>query len=127
MNDSVLLIVMNQSCEDAIQKVWNQLSEAGLQVVRTFDLKVARAAHVDCTCPHHGTELCDCQMVVLLVYGGNRPPLSLVAHGQDDQTWFYVVDTPQQRADPHLELAIRQTLIPPATGLFSGSVPHAAG
>jgi hypothetical protein len=50
----------------------------------------------------------------------------LIAHGHDDQTWFYVVDTPQQRADPRLEMAIRQTLIPPSTDLFSGIVPHAA-
>lgn len=127
MNDSVLFMVVNQTCDQAIGWVRNRLSEAGLQVMPTFDLKDARSAHIDCTCPHHGTEQCDCQLVVLLVYGGNRPPLSLVAHGHDDQTWFYVVDTPQQRADPRLEWTIRQTLIPPAIDLFSGSVPYAAG
>ncbi len=127
MNDSVLFLVMNRTCDQAIQWVRDKLSDAGLQVVRTFDLKDARSAHFDCTCPHHGTEQCNCQMVVLLVYGGNRPPLSLIAHGHDDKTWFYVVDTPQQRADPRLETAIRQTLIPPATDLFSGIVHRAAG
>lgn len=126
MNDSVLFLVVNQTCDDAIQWVWNQLTEAGLQVMRTFDLKDARAAHLECTCPHHGTELCDCQMVVLLVYAGNRQPLSLVAHGHDDHTWFYVVNTPQQRADPRLEIAVRQTLIPPASTLYPGNVHHAA-
>ncbi len=126
MNDSVLFMVVNQTCDQAIQWAWNRLTEAGLQVVRTFDLKAARAAHIDCTCPHHGTELCDCQMVVLLVYGGDRPPLSLVAHGHDNRTWFYVVDTPQQRADPRLETAVRQTLIPPVINLSQEASVHAA-
>ncbi len=126
MNDSVLFMVVNQTCDQAIQWAWNRLIEARLQVVRTFDLKAARAAHIDFTCPHHGTELCDCQMVVLLVYGGDRPPLSLVAHGHDNRTWFYVVDTPQQRADPRLETAVRQTLIPPVINLSQEASVHAA-
>ncbi|MGE5221879.1 MAG: hypothetical protein ACM3PY_05555 [Omnitrophica WOR_2 bacterium] len=127
MDDSVLFLVINKTCDEAIQWVWNQLVQVGLQVVRTFDLKVARAAHQDCTCPNHGTELCDCQMVVLLVYAGNRQPLSLVAHGHDDSTWFYVVNTPQQRADQRLETAVRQTLNPSALTFYPGNVPHAAG
>jgi hypothetical protein len=51
-------------------------------------------------------------MVVLLIYGSDRQPVSIVAHGYNGQTWFSVVDTPQQRADPHLETAIRQALAP---------------
>lgn len=127
MDDSVLFLVLDKPCDDAIQWVWEQLLQAGLQVMRTFDLKVARSTHQDCTCPNHGTQLCDCQMVVLLIYAGSRQPLSLVAHGHDDHTWFYVVNTPQQRADPHLEIAVRQTLIPPASILYPGNIPHVAG
>ncbi len=127
MNDSLLFMVANQTSDQAIQWVWDRLLDAGLQVVRTFDLQAARSTHLECTCPHHGTELCDCQMVVLLVYGGNRPPLSLVAHGHDSQTWFYTVDIPQQRADPRLEMLVRQTLTPPASSLSLGAMPHAAG
>jgi hypothetical protein len=56
-------------------------------------------------------------MVVLLVYGDDYQPISLVAHCHDGITWFSLVDTPQQRADPRLERTIRQALptesIPP--------------
>jgi hypothetical protein len=49
-------------------------------------------------------------MVVLLVYGDHYRPISLVAHSHDGNTWISLVDTPQQRADPYLEGAIRQAL-----------------
>jgi hypothetical protein len=51
-------------------------------------------------------------MAVLLVYGGQTQLVSIVAHGHNGQTWFSMVDTPQQRADPHLEAAIRLALAP---------------
>ena len=69
-------------------------------MLRTFDLQIARQAQTSCPCPHHGTDQCDCQLVVLLVYQDHREPLAIVAHGYEGQTWFSVVDTPQQRADP---------------------------
>ncbi len=50
-------------------------------------------------------------MIVLLVYQGSHSPVSLVAHGYNERTWLYLVDTPQQRADTHLEVNIRQALI----------------
>jgi hypothetical protein len=88
-----------------------------LQVMRTFDLQSTRHDPAECRCPHHGTEQCNCQMVVLLVYGENYQPISLIAYSYDGKTWFSLVDTPQQRADPHLERTIRQALpvenIPP--------------
>ncbi len=112
VEDSPLLI-LGQSCEAAIDWVVRQISKNGLQVVRTFDLQVARHDHIDCPCPHHGTEQCDCQMVVLLVYASkghklyDRQPVSIVAHGYNGQTWFAIIDSPQQRADPEVEAAIR--------------------
>lgn len=110
MSDSSPFLIMEQRCDVAIDWVSRQINRAGLRVVRTFDLQVARHDHTGCPCPHHGTELCDCQMVVLLVYGAGRQPVSIVAHGHNGQTWFSVVDTPQQRADPGIEAAIRQAL-----------------
>lgn len=108
MSDTFL--ILEQPCEEAMTWVVRQCSEAGLQVLRTFDLRVARLAHTECPCPHHGTEQCDCQMVVLLVYRDQLQPISLVAHSHGGKTWFSLVDTPQQRADPRLEAAIRQAL-----------------
>jgi hypothetical protein len=62
------------------------LREADLQVVQSFDLQTARSAHTQCTCPHHGSDECNCQMIVLLVYGNDQSPLTLVAHGKDNLT-----------------------------------------
>ena len=118
MSDSSPILILEQSCDAAINWVVRQISKTGLQVMRTFDLQVARHDYTGCPCPHHGKEQCDCQMVVLLVYGGrghklsDRQPVSIVAHGYSGQTWFSVVDTPQQRADPGLEAAIRLALVP---------------
>jgi len=103
-------LILAQPYDIAIDWVSRQIGRAGLRVVRTFDLHVARHGPANCPCPHHGTERCDCQMVVLLVYGRERQPLSIIAHSYNGQTWFSIVDTPQQRADPRLERAVRQAL-----------------
>ena len=113
---------LDQPCEDAVKWVVERVGYAGMSVMRTFDLQVARHAHTVCPCPHHGTDQCDCQMVVLLVYQVNRLPITLIAHGYGQQTWLSVVDTPQQRADPHLHAVIRRLMVsafPPATYLIS--------
>jgi hypothetical protein len=108
MNDNSPILTLDQPCDDAVHWVVDKVSQAGLSVISTFDLQVARHAQIVCPCPHHGTDQCDCQMVVLLVYADNREPVTLIAHGYNGQTWFSVVDTPQQRADPHVETTIRQ-------------------
>jgi hypothetical protein len=43
-----------------------------------------------------------------LVYKIDQGPITIIAHGYNGQTWFSVVDTPQQRADPQLEAIIRR-------------------
>jgi hypothetical protein len=111
MSSSLPLIVRDQACADAINWAIQELTGTGLHTLRTFDLQAAQYVNIDCLCPYHGTGPCDCQMIVLLVYQGSRHPVSLVAHGYDERTWLYLVDTPQQRADPQLEATIRQALI----------------
>lgn len=130
MSDSSPFLILDQPCDAAIDWVSRQIAGAGLEVVRTFDLHEARSkrsdAHASCPCPHHGTDQCDCQMVVLLVYGSSYQPVSLVAHGYNGQTWFSVVDTPQQRADPRLEAVIRRALTPQFLSPFGlENLPHA--
>jgi len=110
MSDTFLRL--EQPHDAAIAWVVGQISEAGLHVLRTFDLQLACLANTERACPQHGTDQCDCQMVVLLVYGDNYHPISLVAHSHDGKTWLSLVDTPQQRADPRLEATIRQALSP---------------
>jgi len=89
MNISPFLTV-NLTCDRTLPWVSQQLLKAGLRSVQTFDLNTARAALHDCDCPHHGTDRCDCQMVVLLVYGSTTEPVTLILHGNDGQTWLSI-------------------------------------
>lgn len=93
-----------------------------MSILRTFDLRTAQFSQADCSCPHHGTEQCDCQMIVLLVYAGDRGPVSLVAHGYEGKTWFSIVDTPQQHADSDLFAFIQQTLAPAISSTSDSSL-----
>ncbi len=72
--------------EAAISWVNQQLSAFGLLIRPSFDLQEAKSAHTGCTCPHHGTAQCDCQIVVLLVYGEQDAPITLLVHSQDGKT-----------------------------------------
>jgi hypothetical protein len=82
----------------------------GFQTVRTFDLQAARLAHLDCPCPHHGTAQCNCQMVVLLVYQGNSVPVTMVVHGTDKNSWFYLINISQQPVGQQLGRNIEEAL-----------------
>ena len=110
MNQNVQLRTFQQGCEEATAQAVQLLSRAGLRVIRSFDLRSARAAHANCACPHHGTAQCTCQFIVLLVYGQCGTLVTLVAHGHDGQTWLSLVNTPQQSADPRLMAKIAQAL-----------------
>lgn len=110
MNEPSAFLSLEQPCDEAIAWVVSQVNEAGLQVVRTFDLQVARHEPEVCRCPLHRTDQCDCQLVVLLVYGDDYQPISLVAQSYEGRTWFSIVNTPQQRADPLLERSISNAL-----------------
>lgn len=105
-------LVLKKDCGEAVRWFSDHLTQSGLQVVQTFDLNMARFDHSSCSCPHHGTEQCDCQLVVLLVYGNGSPPASIVVHSHDGQTWFTLVDSPQQSIPYVLEAAIQDALAP---------------
>ena len=100
----------NHSCDEALKWTKEQLLQAGLHPVQTFDLHTARAGLHDCPCPHHGTEDCDCQMVVVLVYGRCEQPVSLILPGNDGQTRFSIADPLDQSIDSKTIHTIRQAL-----------------
>jgi len=83
---------INQSCDDVVQWTKKQLMRAGLHLVQTFDLHTARTALQKCPCPNHGTDECDCQMVVILVYDDSSLPETLILHGNGDETWLSIID-----------------------------------
>lgn len=106
-------LTVERSYEDAMTWVVQKLHALGLQTMVTFDLQVARHGHVSCSCPHHGTDQCDCQMVVVLVYGRSSEPANLIVHSHQGRTQFSFVNTPQQNANVELEeLLLRVLSIP---------------
>jgi hypothetical protein len=101
---------INCSCDEALQWTKKKLSQAGLRALQTFDLHTARHALEGCYCPHHGTSKCDCQMLVLLVYGEAVEPATLILHGNDGQTWLSLVDSPGQKTNAGIAAAIKSVL-----------------
>ncbi len=112
MSSLMPFLVLDQTCDRVLSWVSQQLTAAGFRLVQTFDLKVARLAHPDCPCPHHGTDQCNCQMVILLVYRKQDAPATLVIHGQDGRSWVSLGSPLAKRANQHLEAAIRHVLLP---------------
>lgn len=78
--------------------------------MRTFDLQDARVGAGECPCPEHGTEKCNCQMIVVLIYGQGKQPATLVLHGSDERTWLSLVNSPVQPVDPATRRAIEHAL-----------------
>jgi len=103
-------MILHRPCDEAVIWVARRLEQAGLQTMRTFDLRAARLAHLDCPCPYHGTAQCNCQMVVLLVYQKDVQPATMVIHGNDEISWFYLINTPQQPIEQGLEKNIQVVL-----------------
>ena len=110
MNTISPFLSMDSSCDNALQWTRQQLLQAGLRPIQTFDLQAARLGLHDCSCPNHGTEECDCQLVVLLVYGEVAEPATLILHGNNGKTWVAVSDNPLYRADIKLVNRIRNAL-----------------
>jgi len=111
MSTLLPFLALCQSHGQAEAWVKEKLTNAGFRVVPTFDLHVARSAHPDCPCPHHGTDECNCQLVVLLVYGKQADPATLVVHGQDGKTWVSLATPIEARSRQNLESSIRHILI----------------
>lgn len=103
-------LTVDLPCDMALQAAKKKLSQTGLRALQTFDLHTARLAQQECPCPNHGTEDCDCQMVVLMVYGETPEPATLILHGSDGQTRFSIADDPSQRADRNLIASIKEAL-----------------
>ena len=106
---NTLLTVMC-SCDDAVRWIMQRLLQADLRAVQTFDLHSARLTFQDCPCPYHGTNQCDCQMIILLVYGNAMEPATLILHGNNGQTWISLAENPNQQTDRKLISAIQEAL-----------------
>ncbi len=97
-------------CEDTADRLQRRLRQNGFRALQTFDLQDVRLELDDCPCPHHGTADCDCQMIVVLVYGKTPEPATLILHGHDGQTWISLAEQPEQTTDSNLVKAVRSAL-----------------
>lgn len=101
----------NRQYDEVLPWLKQQLGRLGLRVMQTFDLRLTAALkHGYCECPHHGTAQCDCQLVVLLIYGSEETPVTLILHGNDGQTWLSLVDSPGQPVNKTTIAAIQQAM-----------------
>ena len=103
-------LIVEQHHNIAIDLVMRQVRSLGFQASMTFYLQNARLAHANCACPHHGTERCDCQLVVILIYGHGPKPATLIAHGHEGKTWFSFVDSFPQHSSQHMETLLLRTI-----------------
>lgn len=90
-----LLTIFENSAE-AIALLSNRLDKLGLRMERSFDLRLQQSENVECSCPYHGTIHCDCQIVVLLIYGKTDGPDTIVAHSRDGRTVFSLEARPER-------------------------------
>ncbi|MBI5943634.1 MAG: hypothetical protein HY864_04640 [Chloroflexi bacterium] len=103
-------LTVDLPCDKALQAAKKKFEQASLRALQTFDLHTARHTQQDCPCPNHGTADCDCQMVVLMVYGEAPDPVTLILHGSDGQTRFSVTEDASQLADKKLVTSIKEAL-----------------
>jgi hypothetical protein len=111
MSQIIELPGLNLNAAQALPLITNLLSGLGFHVIPSFDLQAACLSHSYCKCPHHETNQCDCQFVVLLIYGQDGYPVSVVVHGQDGRSYLSLVDSPQQRSYKGMLDRIRRALI----------------
>jgi len=111
MSTLLPFLVIENTCTQALTLVNEKLTDAGFRTVQTFDLQIARLAHLGCQCPHHGTSDCNCQMVILLVYGKQEDPATLIIHSQDEKTGVSHSGPMGDHATQNLGSAIRRILV----------------
>ena len=104
-------LIVEQNCEQALRSVRETLTGAGFRTVQTFDLQIARQAHLGCQCPNHGTTNCNCQMIILLVYGTQEDPATLILHGDEGTTSISLAGPASDHATQNLGGIIRRTLM----------------
>lgn len=80
------ILVVNQACSCIVTQVTDQLSTAGYEVVQSFNLLSALARHSKCFC----------QMIVLLVYGQDGSPITIILDGDDLSTSIFLENEPER-------------------------------
>lgn len=104
------LITLHEDWAAATDRVKQTLASAGFDVIQSFDLRVARIESGSFICPIHSIDQCDGQMIELLVYDRENPPITLEVHIHDGLVRFALVDAPERQSNPLLREVILQAL-----------------
>jgi hypothetical protein len=104
------VLSVSQTCNQTADLLKRRLMERGWKTLQTFDLHETRFAIDGCSCPHHGTQECDCDMVVLLVYGMEPEPVTVLLHGCDGQTHVAFPEDAESKIKQASLVALRQAL-----------------
>lgn len=86
------LMVLNQECNCTVTQATNFLNSAGYSVVKSFDLISAASNQA----------ICNCQMVVLLVYEHDGPPTTLIFDGAELHTSIFLENGPERSSRSRL-------------------------
>ena len=103
------LLEFNNSPHFVIAWLTDLLQEAGLQLSSSFNFRTALPKDISCNCPHHAAD-CDCDLTVLLVYGTEPEPVTLLAHSHNGRTWLSLVDDGEDRPSSAFKLQIKAAL-----------------
>lgn len=101
---------VHRPCSEVLAVIQEALVPAGLRALITFDLQAARERAADRRCPHHGFAVCDCQLVILLVYGKSVTPATLILDGSDGQTRLSMPDDEARPVDAETAAVIEQSI-----------------
>ena len=103
------LTIMYMDCDSAVRQATTTMRTAGYLVVKSFDLHSAVPTQCGCNCNPCS---CSCQMVVLMIYAQEGPPVTLIFDSDGSQTNVNLVNNPQQSAHPGWFASLTQLLAP---------------
>jgi len=109
MNQIKSLFTLRLKASAVLDLITHLLEADGLRVICSFDFQAACSSFDMNICPDHGETPCDCQMVVLLVYGADSRPLSLVVHGHNGRVQVGIKEE-QGDADRAFESRVNRLL-----------------
>jgi hypothetical protein len=92
-----------------LKRLLKGLSDRGFTIRRTFDLQRAGRSpgtSEEGMCPHHGSERCSCQYIVLHVCGAGANTSVLVLHGRVGTTKVSLISAAGEKADAALAIAM---------------------
>ncbi len=109
------LFVLDQNCQDITSRIVHEVEKAGMQALRSFDLDAVRSSSQGFCCPIHGTNVCTCHLVILLILSRQRGSLTVILEGSDQQTSVYLDSgqgIPEEQVDPSLTVALINAFFP---------------